>query len=1072
MRVPPITLYLLFTTMLLATFVWKASNRVQQPLILKKQSVTSIRDGTVCIIGASGYIGSTLFEHLSTHLISAVAIDKVASGSLVHRISAEELSTEVLHGFMAVIYLAGCTGRASCKRIGKEAAKRENVGDITRLARRMHASQKLLFASTSALAEGSGTTPASEDFDVDESILDEYSASMLQRERELRNLSQHEVGMPSMVGMRFGTVVGISHSGQRADLSIMAMVAAAHAAGGEISISNGGSSRSFLWMQDLVRAVHAILLAPPPKRFEVFNLASFHATLGAVANTVAMVTGARIIVSGETTSPGFTISTAKFADAFPTFSFQGTLLGAVEDVSLHAPRSLVPGGPHTLANIHMLEHVPEDESIACPVCKSRDSQQVLDLGSQPLANDFRRTAEESLHCPTFPLKLVRCRSCNHVHLSTVVNRQSLFSEYLYESGTSQTLKRHFEWLADKITRESTRTESILEIACNDGSQLDVFSKIGWNRTYCVDPAANIVKKAAAKGHLAVVGFWGSDNVSSRLPAKMDAIVAQNVLAHVPDPVAFLKACREKMAGHTRLYLQTSQCQMMYDGQFDTAYHEHISFFSAESFQRAAALSDLEVVEFETTPVHGISCLVTMMTRAATTSQSLSQRLSHENEEGLASDFFYNKFSGKAFFMQRWVSNHIRALQAANYTIGAYGAAAKGMVLLHFLASNDPQLLDAIDFVVDDAPLKQGRFCPGTRIPIKPTPHLAEIQGKLAVVVLAWNFWDEIRDNILKHVNPEQAVPVILPFPSARIVMLLQSREREVATLPYTLLPLLPTVKARRRVLLITHVYNEEMMLPFFIRHHAGMFDHAIIIDYNSTDASRNVIRRDAPETWRIVQATNPSEFGAEQLDQDVMKWEAQNPDDWKIALTVTEFLMAPPNFRLLLEEAGKHMHTIPGYDVSGRSDDDSMPPLSSEKQLATQRSMVCGQKGKQKRFIHVGYRQGEYAYVPGRHVMERATRVEDLPPGLQDLFYLKFRFSPWPEMLQRKLQIGPRVPEADRAREMGVQHYSATTAEAMQRARKLFIAENCPAVHDAREVDRPEFQAFQMTLNPSDPVYL
>ncbi len=139
-------------------------------------------------------------------------------------------------------------------------------------------------------------------------------------------------------------------------------------------------------------------------------------------------------------SLGYLLSSQKFSNQF-NFSFYGTLQEAVSVVHSSAPRSITPAGIHQ-RHAH--------GSIPCPVCGSTNLQPVLDLHKQPLANDFRTTSEDSMHCERHPLALMRCRLCNHVHLSQVVERRSLFSTYLYESGTSKTLGRHFDWLAGRF----------------------------------------------------------------------------------------------------------------------------------------------------------------------------------------------------------------------------------------------------------------------------------------------------------------------------------------------------------------------------------------------------------------------------------------------------------------------------------------------------------------------------------------------------------------------------------------------------------------------------------------------
>lgn len=224
---------------------------------------------------------------------------------------------------------------------------------------------------------------------------------------------------------------------------------------------------------------------------------------------------------------------------------------------------------------------------------------ILDLGAQPLANDFKDTSEEALMSEKFPLKQVRCHVCHHTQLSYIVPRDKLFKHYLYQSGTSNTGNLHFKWMAKKVFSESirenivhtnnnnknnnnelpvTQPRVVLDIASNDGSQLDEFLSFGW-KTYGVDPAENLVQIARDKGHVIYSGFWGSSNsddvdlniassvIKNHLNiSEIDAIIAQNVLAHTDTPLAFLLATADIMTEYTKLYIQTSQCSMFETGR--------------------------------------------------------------------------------------------------------------------------------------------------------------------------------------------------------------------------------------------------------------------------------------------------------------------------------------------------------------------------------------------------------------------------------------------------------------------------------------------------------------------------
>ena len=277
-------------------------------------------------------------------------------------------------------------------------------------------------------------------------------------------------------------------------------------------------------------------------------------------------------------------------------------------------------------------------------------------------------------------------------------------------------------------------------------------------------------------------------------------------------------------------------------QLEAAYHERTSFFTGHFFHKAAELSGLWIKHFETTPIHGVSCLVTFRLKLPTyppLSPPLAGRMDHEAADGLTSDFFYVKYRRHAESMRDWLHRQLRALYTSGNQIVAYGAAAKGMTLLHFLL----QKFDAsyqISVVLDDAPLKQGRFCPGTPIPVRPTSCLQhdDLAVKLlAVLVLAWNVWDETAQKPRDHlIGRRTRIPCLLPFPMPRLVNLhIPSQEQARPVLSMRFRPAAPFHSRRPRVMLISHFYNEALLQRFWIRYHAPTFDYAMLIDYNGTD---------------------------------------------------------------------------------------------------------------------------------------------------------------------------------------------------------------------------------------------
>ena len=182
----------------------------------------------------------------------------------------------------------------------------------------------------------------------------------------------------------------------------------------------------------------------------------------------------------------------------------------------------------------------------CLCCGSERLKLVLDLNEQPLANSFKKTAEETE--PYFPLRLNICEDCTHLQLSHAVNPDLLFKNYLYVSGTSQTLRDYFDWFA-KRTQEyfEMLPQTVLDIACNDGSQLNSFKSLGLT-TYGIDPATNLHKLSSAN-HDVVCDYFTDKYVYHYKNKQLDIITAQNVFAHNSYPLEFLKQCKEIGRAH-------------------------------------------------------------------------------------------------------------------------------------------------------------------------------------------------------------------------------------------------------------------------------------------------------------------------------------------------------------------------------------------------------------------------------------------------------------------------------------------------------------------------------------------
>ena len=372
----------------------------------------------------------------------------------------------------------------------------------------------------------------------------------------------------------------------------------------------------------------------------------------------------------------------------------------------------------------------------CLCCGSERLKLVLDLNEQPLANSFKKTMEEDE--PYFPLCLNICEDCTHLQLSHAVNPDLLFKNYLYVSGTSKTLKDYFDWFANYSFEHFAETpKAVLDIACNDGTQLNSWKKLGL-KTYGIDPAENLHPISSLE-HEVICDYFTDKYTYHYKNKNLDIINAQNVFAHNSYPLEFLKQCREIMHDNTVLFIQTSQADMVKNNEFDTIYHEHLSFFNANSMNELAKRAGLYLTGVNKTPIHGNSYVFVF--RKQPHDGNLQSVLDEERSAGLQDMNTYLAYADHCATIVEDLKQTLYHYRMMDYLIVGYGAAAKGMTLINF---GDL----ALDFVVDDNPLKQGLYCPGSNIPVVAIDKLDEFaNNKVAFVPLAWNFFTEIRSKI-------------------------------------------------------------------------------------------------------------------------------------------------------------------------------------------------------------------------------------------------------------------------------------------------------------------------------------
>jgi len=395
--------------------------------------------------------------------------------------------------------------------------------------------------------------------------------------------------------------------------------------------------------------------------------------------------------------------------------------------------------------------------------------EVLNLGVQAPANNLLNNQDDKDY-KVYPLGIDACIDCGHGQLSYFVPPEELFSHYLYVSSTSQTMRDHMKKLAYFVLNLKGKDASVFELGSNDGLFLKSLKEVGINDAIGIDPAANIVSTANEEGLETILGYWPEDgkNVESN---HYDIVIGQNVFAHTADPFSSLQEVKRILKDDGFAIFQTSQADMIANGEFDTTYHEHCSFFCESSMDALAKRVGLRLVYTHYVDMHGNSSLYVLVndgTNSDITSIELSAVASGLDEieakdERTAKlrktrtiadwDQFYQTANGKKSDASRVASDWVEK----GYRVVSVGAAAKGIT---FLRSADI----VVDSVLDEAPLKINKWIPGLDVQIAPFSSLTQND---AFIISAWNFAKEIAMKLIDN-GADPASPCLLYFPEGII----------------------------------------------------------------------------------------------------------------------------------------------------------------------------------------------------------------------------------------------------------------------------------------------------------------
>ena len=405
----------------------------------------------------------------------------------------------------------------------------------------------------------------------------------------------------------------------------------------------------------------------------------------------------------------------------------------------------------------------------CLFCGSVLQHTFVDLGMSPLCESYVTREQLNQMEPFYPLHVYVCGTCFLVQLQEFVSAERIFTEYAYFSSYADSWVEHMRRYAEMIVgRLGLGPQSqVVEVASNDGYLLQHFVKLGIP-VLGIEPAANVAKVAQAKGIPTLVKFFGEETARELVAQgrQADLICGANVLAQVPRPMDFVKGLRLLLKPGGVITIEFPHLmRLMAEGQFDTIYHEHFSYFSFCSAERIFATQGLTLFDVEELPTHGGSLRI-YARHAGDRSKPVSRRAEElrrrEVDAGLLRLETYARFGEQVKETKRKLLAFLIEAKGAGKTIVGYGAPGKGNTLLNYCGVGT----DFIDFTVDRSAYKQGRFLPGTRIPIHAPERIREARPDY-VLILPWNFKDEIVEQ-MAYVR-EWGGRFVVPIPEARVL---------------------------------------------------------------------------------------------------------------------------------------------------------------------------------------------------------------------------------------------------------------------------------------------------------------